>query len=102
ENRAIEVNVLPAGQFWVESGADFQQARDAAAQCDSAQGGLGDPREDLKQGAFAGAIAADYAEYLALMDLEADIVEGPEILDGAALHHLPSPDDVDRPARGVA
>ena len=42
-------------------------------------GSLQDARGDLEQGALAGALAADDAEDLALLDLKADIAQGPEL-----------------------
>ena len=79
EDGAVEVDVLAPGEFGMEAGADLQQAADAALDLDLAAGGGGDAREDLEQGALAGAVAADDAEDLALPDLEADIPEGPEL-----------------------
>ena len=63
----------------MEAGADLQQAADAPADLDLAGGGGGDAREDLEQGALAGAVAADDAEDFALLDLKADIAQGPEL-----------------------
>ena len=78
----FRIDVLAAGQFGVKAGADLEQAGDAAA--DQRRG----PRvgsvmrlEDLQQRALAGAVAADDAEHLAALDLEADILERPELLD---------------------
>ena len=65
EDRAVQENVLAAGQFRVEAGADFEQARDAAPQLDAAARRLGDAAQDLEQRALAGAVAADDAEHLA-------------------------------------
>ena len=62
ENRAVEEDVLAAGQLLVEAGADFQQAADAAVEIDLAVGHLGDARQDLQQRALAGAVAADEAD----------------------------------------
>ena len=82
------------GQLGVKAGADFEQARDAALDRDLAFGRLGDAGEDLQQRRFAGAVAADDAEHLAALDLEADILERPELLDrvagddGAAARHV--------------
>ena len=67
----------------MEAGADLQQAADAALNLDLAAGGGGDAREDFEQGAFAGAIAADDAEDLALANLEADVAQGPEFATDA-------------------
>ena len=79
EDGAVEIDVLPPGQLGMGAGADLQQAADAPADFDLAGGGGGDAREDLEQGALAGAVAADDAEDLALLDLEADVAQGPEL-----------------------
>ena len=42
--RAVQVDVLAAGQLRVEAGADLEQAADAAAEVDAALGRLGDAR----------------------------------------------------------
>ena len=47
EDRAVEINVLAAGQFRVEPGADFQEARHSAAKRYPAVGRLGDAAQDL-------------------------------------------------------
>ena len=86
----------------MKPGADFEQARDPAAQRDPARGRLGDARQDLEQRRFAGAVAADDAEDLALLHLEADILQRPEFLDLVALHDLPPARDIGGLARGVA
>ena len=84
EDRAVQKDVFAAGQLRMKSGADFEQAGDAALDRDAALGRLGDARQDLQQGRFAGAVAADDAEDLASLDLEADIPERPELLDCVA------------------
>ena len=43
EDRAVQVDVLAAGQLGVKPGADLEQAADAAAQLDASLGRLGDP-----------------------------------------------------------
>ena len=49
EDRAVEVDVLAAGQLGVKAGADLQQRGDPAAEPDAPVGRLGDPAEDLQQ-----------------------------------------------------
>ena len=49
---------------------------------------LGDAAQDLEQRALAGTVAADDADDLALLDLEAHILERPELLDLVALNDL--------------
>ena len=62
EDRAVEENVFPAGEFGVEAGADFQQAGHAAPEPDAPGRRLGDAAEDFKQGRFARAVAPDDAD----------------------------------------
>src|SRR5439155_19394996 len=65
EDAAVQVDILPPGQFRVKSSSHFQKAPDTPAQLNAAGCGLGDPAEDLEQRAFARAIAADDPDVLA-------------------------------------
>src|SRR5262249_35458903 len=76
-NGAVEVDILPAGQLLVKARPDLEQADNAAAQLGAAGGRLDDAAEDLEQRRFAGAVAADQADHLAGLDLEADVLQGP-------------------------
>ena len=79
EDRAVEVDVLPAGQLGVEAGADLQQAADPARGSRRGRSvGSVIRREDLQQRALAGAVAADDADHLARLHLEARVLEGPK------------------------
>ena len=49
-----------------------------------AVGRLRDPAEDLQQGRFAGAVAADDPDRLARLDLERDALQGPEFIGRGA------------------
>jgi len=62
----------------VEAGADLQEGTDPAPHDDLALGRVGNAGEDLEEGALAGAVPADDAEHLTALDLEVDILEGPE------------------------
>ena len=67
EDRAVQEDVLAAGQLRVEPGPDLQQASRRARRIVRVPvGRLGDAREDLQQRALAGAVAADDADDLAL------------------------------------
>ena len=66
----------------METGADFEEAGDAAFDFDVARGGFGDAAEDFEEGAFAGAVAADDADDFAGLDIEGEIFEGPEFFAG--------------------
>ena len=56
----------------------------------------------LSKRAFAGAVAANDAENLALLDLKAHILERPEFLDLVPLHDLAATNDIGRLARKIA
>ena len=80
EDRAVQEDVLAAGQLRVEAGADLEQRADPAAQPRLALGRRRDPGEDLEQRALAGAVVADDPEGLAALDLEVDVPQRPELL----------------------
>lgn len=79
---AVHVDVLAAGHFGVEAGADFEEARDAAPRADGARGGCGHAAEELEERAFACAVAADDAYDVALFHLEVDVLQGPHVVAG--------------------
>ena len=64
----------------METGTDLQQARDTAAGADSAHSRSGDLTEEFQQGGLAGAVLADDADHVALLDLEVDIAERPDVV----------------------
>src|SRR5258708_27686652 len=68
----------------MKSGADFEQTADASIQIDCAGRRFSDARKDLEQGAFAGAVAANDADGLARINLEADVAQRPDGLRGGA------------------
>ena len=80
QNRAVQVDVVPAAEFGVKSSAEFQQRRDAAMDIHRARGGMKDPRNHLQERTLAGAVLPDDAEGLAAFHLKTDIVKRPEIL----------------------
>jgi hypothetical protein len=78
ENRAAEQHVLAACQLRVETGAHFEQGADASVQVDLPDGGLGDAREDLQQGALPGPVGADQAQRRPTGHFERDVAQRPE------------------------
>ncbi len=78
EDAAVEIDVLPSRQLRMETGADFEQAADAAMDIRVALGGSGDPREHLEQGRLPRSVATDYPDDVSLVDGERNVVEGPE------------------------
>ena len=80
EDRAVQVDVLAPRQLGVEPRSELEQRRDPAVDRDRALVRAKDPRQALQQGALAGAVLADDGEDLALVDLERDPLERPELL----------------------
>ena len=64
-DRALQVDVLAAGQVGMEAGGDLDQRADAAADLDAAARRPQDPRQQLERRRLAGAVRADDAERLA-------------------------------------
>ena len=80
EDGTVEVDVLAAGHLGVESGADLKERADTAAGTDGAGGGGGDLGEYLQKGALSGAVLADDAHYVALLDFEVDVFQRPHVV----------------------
>ena len=66
----------------MKAGADLEQAGDTSPEHHPAAGRFGDAAEDFEKRALSSAVAADYAQHFAALDLEADILERPKFLDG--------------------
>ena len=64
----------------MEARTDLQEAGDAAPSADSAHGRRSDLTEELQERRFAGAVLADDADDIALLDLEVDIAERPDVV----------------------
>ena len=75
QNRAVHVDVFPAGHLVVEAGAHLQHGGHPPPQPDLALGGGGDAGQDFEQRGFARAVAADDAQRLALVDGQIHAVE---------------------------
>ena len=67
----------------MEAGAQLEQRGHAAPPLDVAGGGREDPADELEQRGLARAVGPDEAEGVRLLHLEADVVQGPELLDVA-------------------
>ena len=75
----LKIDVLAPGQFRMETGADFEQAANAAVNLGTPGGRFGDAREQLEQGRLAGAVASDEAEHLARHHVEAHVAQRPHV-----------------------
>ena len=82
---AVQEDVFAAGEFGVESRAQFQQRGDAPARHHASLGGLQDAGDDLQQRALAGPVGPYQRQRLAFFDLEADIAQRPKIAVELAL-----------------
>jgi hypothetical protein len=86
QDGAVHVDVLAAGQFGMEAGADFQEGANPSAHSDRSTGRFGNAREDFEQGRFARAVASHDAQYLAFFHVERNVFQGPnEVLLSLAL-----------------
>ena len=79
QNRAIQIDVVAAGEFRIESGAEFEQRGDASVDGGGPGGGLKNSGADLQQGALAGSVFADDTERLAAAHFEGNVAKGPVI-----------------------
>ena len=80
QNRRIQVYVLAAGEFGVESGAEFEESCHAAVNGDGPCAGLQNARADLEECALTATILADDAKRFAAVDLEREIPQRPIIV----------------------
>jgi len=78
----VQVDVLPPGQFGVETSAHLQQRAHPAIDLGPPLRRLGDAGEDLEQRSLPRPVAADDAHDLAALHLEGHILQGPDGLVG--------------------
>ena len=84
EDGAVQVDILPAGVFRVEAGAQLEQGGNAAVNAKLAGARLEDACDDLEQRALSRAVCSDHAESLAAADSKRDVAERPVLLVVAA------------------
>lgn len=78
EKGGVEGDVVAAGHFGVEAGAEFDHATGTAGDLDRADVGAKAVENDFEEGAFTGAVKADDAEAFAAAEGEVDVVQSPE------------------------
>ena len=64
----------------MEASTDLEETSDTAAGADSAYGRGSDLTKELQQGGLTGAVLADDADDVALLHLEVDIAERPDVV----------------------
>src|SRR5712691_745620 len=87
----IHENVFQARELRIESGAEFQQGRDAALVPDVAVRGFERAGNDLEQSGFAAAVRPNDSGRRPRFDLKTDILQRPEftvVLPEPARKHL--------------
>ena len=80
EDGAVHEDILPTRHLAMEAGADLQEGTNTTVGTDSAGRRTGDAGEEFEQSGFAGAVLADDADDVALLDLEVDIPQRPDIV----------------------
>jgi len=78
EKRSVHENVLDAGEFRIEPGAQLEQCCDSTVVVNVALGRIERSRYDLQQRRFAAAVGTDDASCSALFDFKRDVFERPE------------------------
>ena len=87
-DRAVQEDVLAAGEVGVEAGAELEQRADPAADGDAALGRLDDPGDQAQQRRLAGAVPADEPDRLARLDRERDVAQRQDVARlGAPAEH---------------
>ena len=79
ENRAVEIDIVSAGQIRVKARAQLQQAGDATEGFNVPARRFQDARDELEQGALSRSVLADERQSLAGLYLKRDVLERPEL-----------------------
>ena len=87
ENRSVQVNILHAGIFRIESAAQFQKRGDPAFFLDGPACGHQGSGDDLEQGAFPRAVPADDTDAFSAFHLKIDVPQSPELLVELPMPH---------------
>lgn len=75
EESAIEIDIFTAGKLRVKADTELDEGDEVAINFDTSLLWVIDLGEELEKGGFAGAVAADDADELALFDIEADAAQ---------------------------
>lgn len=80
EDGGVQVDVVPAREFRVESRSELEERGDPATNGGGTGSGSQDAGENLEKCAFARSVLADDTKGLASMDIEGNVAECPEVL----------------------
>src|SRR5690606_26425833 len=80
ENGAVEIDVLPAGEVLMEARTQLQQRADATAHRNPTLGGSQNSGDELQRRALAATVAADDAQALAPVKVEAEVAHCPKLM----------------------
>src|ERR1700722_4521272 len=79
KRRAIEKDVFPARQFGVEAGSNFQKTGNTSADVYVAFRWIRDAGQNFQKRTLAGTIPSNDADDFARLNIEIDVLEGPEV-----------------------
>ena len=79
QQRPVEEDVLAPRELGVKAGSDLEQRGRPAVELDASLGRQRDARQQLEHRALAGAVAADDPDRLAVVNVEADVLQRPEL-----------------------
>src|ERR1700730_1829992 len=77
EQATVQLNIVPAGEVRVETGAKLEHRCDWFDASDLPTGRRSDPRGQFQHSALAAAIPSDQPQNLALLTFEVDIPQSP-------------------------
>ena len=96
---AVDENVFPAGEFRVETGAQFEERGHPSAFHNPARGGRQNAADHLQERAFAASVGAHQADHLAALHTEGHVAQRPEIrVQGRFAEDVEFPNAVEWPA----
>src|SRR5688572_29087957 len=79
EDRPIQIDVFPSGQFVMEAGPNLKQASYPAANAGRAFCRFCYSRKYFQQRRFTGAVAADYSKCVSLLHFKTHILKRPKL-----------------------
>ena len=83
EDGAVHEDILTAGHLAMETCADLEEGTNSTMGSNRAGRRTGDAAQQFQKGRFAGAVLADDTNDVALLDLEVDVAERPDVVRGA-------------------